>query len=303
MRELCNVDGRIVPQNEATVPVLDRGFLFGDSVYEVMRTYAGVPFAWPEHLARLRASAAGLLLPLTLSDGDILGRMRATLEAAREPADRHEAYVRIIITRGVGTAPNIDLAYAPGPAACLIMVRPAPAMPTAVRLAVIDRLRVDRRALDPALKSGNYLNNVLGLHEAKAQGADDCVMVNHDGFVTEASTSNVFVVAGGVVRTPPLTAGILAGVTRGLVLAVCQREKVRVEEANFTAAALRRADEVFVSSTLRDVLPVTAIDGTPIGAGTLGPLTSRLRTAYARYAAELAATRDAPRWAELTRAQ
>lgn len=301
MRDLCNIDGRIVAQRDAVVPVMDRGFLFGDSVYEVMRTHHGVPFAWPEHLVRLRASAAGLLLRFDLGDREVLQRVRATLDAAREGAADGEAYVRIIVTRGVGSAPNIDLAYAPGPCACLILVRGVPPPPVrGSRLAIVDRLRVDRRALDPALKSGNYLNSVLGLADAKARGADDCVMLNNAGLVTEASTSNVFAVTGGGVRTPPLSAGILAGVTRGLLLQVCRQQAIRVDESDLTADDLRRADEVFLSSTLRDVQPVAEIDGRRIGDGQAGPVTSKLRTAYTQFAAELMRTRYAPGWRELT---
>ena len=300
MRELCNVDGRIVPQRQAVVSVMDRGFLFGDSIYEVMRTYGLVPFAWPEHLARLRASAAGLLLPMNLTDRQLLQRMRATLDAAREPSDTGTAYVRVIVTRGVGSAPNIDMAYAPGPCTYVILVRPTPPQPTAsVRLAIVERLRVDRRALDPALKSGNYLNNVLGLGEAKARGADDCLMVNSAGFVTEASTSNVFAVFGDTVRTPPLTAGILAGVTRSLLVELCRREGIALEEVDITSDALRQADEVFLSSTLRDVLPVSEVDGRRFG-NHAGPLTARLQAAYASLATELVQRRYGPGWREAT---
>ena len=185
MVDLCNLNGKIVKESEARIPVLDRGFLFGDSVYEVMRTMAGTPFGWIEHLERLHRSADGLALPLDLDDRALMARVMATVAAAN-----HEtSYVRIIVTRGTGTAPNIDLAYAPGPATCVILVRAVtPQTGRQANLAIVPRLRTDRRALDPAIKSGNYLNNVLGLREAREQGATDCLFLNQEGKVTEAST-------------------------------------------------------------------------------------------------------------------
>jgi len=214
MANFCNVDGRICPESEAVVPVLDRGFLFGDSVYEVIRTRNGNLFAWREHLDRLRESAAGIGMALSLDDAGILRRVVDTMRAA----GNQEHYVRIVVTRGDGTAPSIDLRTAKGRERWIVFARALPPAPTDVRLKVIERLRNDRRALDPAVKSGNYLNNVLGLAEAQQQGATDCLFLNAQGFVTEASTSNVFVVRGGEWITPPLHAGILSGVTRALLL-------------------------------------------------------------------------------------
>jgi branched-chain amino acid aminotransferase len=301
MRELCNIDGRIVPLAEATIPVMDRGFLFGDSVYEVMRTHRQVPFAWPEHLARLRRSAAGLGIPCDPADADLVRQVHRTLGQAWEGGERTEAYVRVIVTRGRGTAPSIDLAHAPGPCTTVLVVRPLPAPAAAgVRLALVPRLRVDRRALDPAIKSGNYLNSVLGLAEARQRGADDCLMLNNDGFVTEASTANVFAVFGDVVRTPPLHAGILAGVTREILFAVCRCEGIPAEETDLTPAALRQADELFLSSTLRDVVPVTELDAAPVGRGGPGPRTTRLQAAFSAYVDQRVREHDGPRWRQIT---
>lgn len=296
MTNLCNLDGVILDAAEARIPVLDRGFLFGDSVYEVMRTVGAVPFAWPEHLARLRASARGLRLPLDLDDAEVMRRVVATLEAA----GGGDSYVRIIATRGTGTAPNIDLGYAPGPPRWVILVRPLTAISgLSARLCIIDRLRVDRRALDPALKSGNYLNNVLGLAEAKDAGATDCVMLNTAGFVTEASTSNLFVVRGGRLATPPLTAGILAGVTRALLIAYCRDRGIVVDEQDLTAADLRNADELFLTSTLRDIGPVTHLDGRALHGGGPGPFTQGLAAEFRSHCDRLLRERDQPRLAAL----
>ncbi len=296
MANLCNVDGRITPEAEARVPVLDRGFLFGDSIYEVVRTVGAEPFGWPEHWERLVASAAAIRLRLDLDEATVARRIAATLAAAG-PGDR---YVRIVATRGAGSAPNIDIACATGAPCWVIMVRDlAPMSGAPSRLALIDRLRNDRRALDPATKSGNYLNNVLGLAEAKDLGATDCVMQNAQGFVTEASTSNVFARIDGIWTTPRLDDGILAGVTRAHLLAWLPTVGEKVAEAHLTPADLRRADEIFLSSTLRDIAPVTHLDGRPLGGSTGGPEAKRLLAAYQAWYAERLRTMYAPQWRRL----
>jgi len=296
MANLCNVDGTITPETEARVPVLDRSFLFGDSIYEVVRTIGAEPFGWPEHWARLVASAAAIRLRLDLDEAAVARRIAATLTASG-PGDR---YVRIVVSRGAGSAPNIDLASATGAPCWVIMARElAPMAGTPSRLAVIERLRNDRRALDPATKSGNYLNNVLGLAEAKDVGATDCLMCNAQGFVTEASTSNVFAHIDGAWATPRLDNGILAGVTRAHLLAWLPTVGERVVEADLTPADLRRADEVFLSSTLRDLAPVTHLDGRPLCGGEMGPNVRRLLAAYHSWYAERLRTLYAPQWRRL----
>jgi len=291
MNSLCNLNGQIVPESEATISVLDRGFLFGDSVYEVFRTFERVPFAWREHLERLRGSAAGIAMTLDLDDPEIMRRVKATIAAS----DAEECYVRIIATRGTGTAPNIDLSFAAGPPNWVIMVRPlGESTGKPLRLAVVERLRNDERSLDPAIKSGNYLNNVLGLADARAAGADDCLFLNHHEMVTEASTSNFFVVAGGTVKTPPLSAGLLRGTTRRLLFEVAAGAGIPMVEADLAISDLRAADEAFVTSTLRDVTPVVAIDDRPVGNGAAGPMTSLLLERYLEFCRRRCRELDAP---------
>ncbi len=260
MANFCNVDGVIVPESEAVVPVLDRGFLFGDSVYEVIRTRQGNLFGWRQHLDRLRDSAAQIGLRLSIDDATVMRRILDTMRAAGNA----EHYVRIVVTRGTGTAPSIDLRAAPGPERWIVFARALPQPPSDVRLWIVDRLRNDRRALDPAVKSGNYLNNVLGLAEAQQKGASDCLFLNAQGFVTEASTSNVFAVINGAWITPPLDAGILAGVTRAMLLDWLRARGERAVEQNLTRDELFTADCVFTTSTLRDIAIVHSIDGTPM---------------------------------------
>ena len=279
MANICNLNGEIMPEGEARVPVLDRGFLFGDSIYEVIRTREGVPFAWIEHLERLRLSAEGIGMDIGLDDDQMMRRVKETVQAGQN----RESYVRVVVTRGTGSAPNIDLSFAPGPAACVILVRELPKVTVAeARLAMVQRLRNDRRALDPAIKSGNYLNNVLGLAEAKAAGATDCLFLNQSGHVTETSTSNVFVICSGSVFTPPLKAGLLAGITRGLLFTCCA-ENISIAEKELTETDMRDADEIFVTSTSRDVTPVTHLDNRPVGDGKPGPVTLRLKSLFDDY--------------------
>jgi branched-chain amino acid aminotransferase len=297
MTNLCNVDGRITPESEARIPVLDRGFLFGDSIYEVVRTVGDTPFAWPEHWARLVTSAAAIGLRLDLDQATVARRVAATVTAA----GNGDSYVRLVVTRGTGEAPNIDLAYASGPPRWVVMVRPlTPMSGKPAKVALIERLRNDRRALDPAAKSGNYLNNVLGLAEAKSMGATDCLMCNHEGFVTEASTSNVFALLDGVWCTPPLHAGLLPGITRALLLDFLPRCGERVAERDITAADIRRATELFLSSTLRDIGPVTHVDGRALHGGGNGPRTAALMTAVTAHFSERLRAHYAPAWRRLS---
>lgn len=297
MANVCNVDGLVTPEHEARIPVLDRGFLFGDSIYEVVRTAGDVPFAWPEHWARLVRSAAAIRLRLDLDEPTVAGRVAATLAAAG-PGDH---YVRVIVTRGAGSAPNIDLAYATGRPCWVVMVRPLPAISgQPVRLAIVERLRNDRRALDPATKSGNYLNSVLGLAEAQDRGATDCLMCNAEGRLTEASTSNVFARLDGIWCTPPLAAGILEGVTRALLLELLPALGERVAERHLTPADVQSAEELFLSSTLRDIAPVTHLDGRALHGGGPGPAVTRLLPAVREHFARRLVDLDAPRWRRLT---
>ncbi len=290
MANFCNVDGRIVPETEAVVPVLDRGFLFGDSIYEVIRTRHGSLFAWREHLDRLRDSAKGIGMALSLDDTEILRRILATMQTA---ANR-EHYVRIVVTRGDGTAPSIDLRTATGRERWIVFARALPPAPTDVRLQIIGRLRNDRRALDPAVKSGNYLNNVLGLAEAQQAGATDCLFLNTQGFLTEASTSNLFVVRRDEWITPPLHAGILAGVTRALLLKWLRDHGERATERDLSRDDVLSADAVFTSSTLRDVAPVSHVDGHCVGNATTLDFVRRLGSDFTAHCDRRAAEHDGP---------
>ncbi|HUB07804.1 MAG TPA: aminotransferase class IV [Myxococcales bacterium] len=282
MPTLVSFDGRLLPPARARISVFDRGFLYGDSIYEVLRTYGGRPFELPAHLTRLGRSARLIGLRLPLRAAAFRRRIGAALHAARN----RESYVRVIVTRGEGPI-GLDPALAVRPHV-LVIVRPLHAPPAeiyrrGVSVSVVDVRRNLRQAIDPAAKTGNYLNNVLALREARARGGYEALMLDARGRVAEGSTSNVFAVFGARVVTPPLD-GILAGVTRGLVLALAGRLGLEARERPLRPEDLRRADELFLTSTLRELVPIVRVDGRRVGAGTPGPTTLRLLETFRRRA-------------------
>ncbi len=290
MGTLLNVEGRLVPPEQAFVPVMDRGFLYGDSVYEVVRTYGGRVFELGRHLDRMERSAAriGLSLPPR-------ARLESELFRTMDAAGNPESYARIIVTRGEGRF-GLSPHLAEGLNRLIVIVRPLePPAPEqydrGLQMAVTRMRRNPPQALDPALKTGNYLNSALALRESHAAGADDALLLDLRGQVTEASTSNVFFVQDGVVVTPPLALGMLEGVTRGLVIEIARGEGLLVREEPHGSEALAAADEVFVTSTIREVMPVTSLllldgekpDRRVVAGGKPGPITRRLHAAFRRY--------------------
>lgn len=280
------VNGRITSEADAVVPVLDHGFLYGEGVYEVCRTYGGRLRLVSRHLARLRASAALIALPVPFTDAALVGHVDETMTAAGLAPwteGRPDAYVRLLLTRGVG-----ELSY--DPRACptptlVIIARPhTPPSPaayeTGVEVALVDVERNRREALNPQIKSNNLLNNALAMQQALARGAFEAVMRNHTGDLAECSQSNLFVVSRGRVRTPPLGAGLLPGITRAFVLELCGALGLPAHEAVLRDADLTGADEAFLTSTTREIVPIVRVDGRPIGGGQPGPITRQLLAAF-----------------------
>jgi branched-chain amino acid aminotransferase len=281
-------NGRLHDAREPALSPLNRGFLYGDAIYEVWRTYHGVLFAWEEHWRRLEWSAAALHFALPLAPDLMLAEIRRTAAAFRAAtAGADELYVRLQITRGGGPI-GLDVALADR-ADYVILVQANKEHPPAVlrdglKLSLATSLRRNPiESLNPAWKTGNYLNNILGLREARARGADEVVMLNHAGEVTEAAVSNLGFVRGGQVVTPPLTAGILGGITRELLLTqVAALAGVTAREETMRPADLAGMDECFLLSTTKDVTPVTAIDR--IRFKVRGDsVTARLKAAFADY--------------------
>jgi len=277
---LIRINRQEVDTEAASVSIFDHGFLFGDSIYEVIRTVKGKPLAWPEHLARLRKSAARLSLELPWTDADLSQELDTAFQAAKWPG---ESYVRLIITRGVG---EIDLMPTSCDSQTLILIGKAlPVYPPEVydrgmKICLTNVRRNSRQAMDPGIKSGNYLNNVLAMIEARRKGADDAVMLNESGHVTECTTSNIFLIKDGAVRTPSLESGILAGITRGILLSVLKAAKIPAEEADLTLSDLAEADEIFMTGSIKGVMPVSDLLGTVEWHNGPGPMTKKIKALY-----------------------
>jgi branched-chain amino acid aminotransferase len=281
----ANTNGRLHPAGEASISPLNRGFLYGDAIYEVWRTYHGVIFAWEEHWGRLRASAKALHLQLEFQPSYILSEIRRTVQAyrARVPA-AGELYIRLQITRGGGPI-GLDVALA-DKADFVIMVQPCPEiaperLATGLRLTVATTLRRNPvESLDPAWKTGNYLNNLLCLREARSRGADDVLILNLEGQVTEASVSIVAFAREGSFVTPPLSAGILGGITRALLLGgFAASSGISGTEKAIYPADFSSMEECFLISTTKDVVPVGEIDGIRFKVGP-DSVASRLKAAF-----------------------
>jgi branched-chain amino acid aminotransferase len=290
----ANTQGRLHDAREASLSPLNRGYLYGDAIYEVWRTYHGVIFAWEEHWRRLEWSAAALHFSLPLGSEPMRAEIFRTILAYRAAVPGGgDLYIRLQIARGTG-AIGLDVALADH-AEYVILVQankahPAEKLRDGLKLSVATTLRRNpAESLNPAWKTGNYLNNILGLREARARGADEVVMLNQAGEVTEASASNVAFVRAGQVITPPLSAGILGGITRELLLAgIAANAGIVAEESTVRPEDFPRMDECFLLSTTKDVTPVGAIDTQrfPVRADSV---TAKLKAAFADYTLAYAA--------------
>jgi branched-chain amino acid aminotransferase len=277
------IDGKPIDAEEARVSVFDRGFLYGDSVYEVTRTFHGVPFGLEEHLERLERSAAGILMHIPPRE-EIARAVRDTVAAT----GLSDAYVRIVVTRGAGEI-ALDPAAADAPR-LIVIVRPVkPPAPElyrdGVEVAIVGRTRfaptMPTATSDPQVKSGNYLGSVIAVAEARKRNAYEAILCDNIGRITEGSSSNFFIVNGRRVTTPPISVGLLEGITRKKVMQLLRADKIGLAEQPLWPIDLQRADEAFLTSSVRGVLPITRVDGQPLGNGKVGPITTRLLALYA----------------------
>jgi branched-chain amino acid aminotransferase len=291
-RRMANVNGEITPLEEARISILDRGFLYGDSVYEVFRTYDGVPLFCHEHFDRMDNSARLIAMKISQSREEILDEIRRTAAAAKVPAGQ-DIYVRWHVTRGTGAldlVPAADLK-----STFVIILKEVPKWnpefySRGMTLAVTQVRRNPVEALSPDIKSGNYLNNILGVAEAVGIGADDCLMLNPDGIVTEASNSNVLFAIDGKVVSPNVESGVLRGITRAAIAKFSEVNGFTYEERPVKASELTKATECFVTSATREVMPVVGIrlengENREFPAGG-GEMTRRVAKAYKEYVAK-----------------
>lgn len=291
----ANTNGRLHAADEPSITPLNRGYLYGDAIYEVWRTHQRVIFAWEEHYDRLERSAAALYLVLPWTREEMLRQVLRTAAAFRQAASfSGELYIRLQVTRG-GGAIGLDVALADR-ADYVLLAQPCPlnspeVLRRGLRLALATSLRRNPvESLSPAWKTGNYLNNILGLREAKARGADEVLMLNLRGEVTEASTSNVAFVGPDGVITPRLEDGILGGITRALILdRLAPAAGVPVREGVVRPEDFARMSECFLLSTTKDLTPVAAIDETRFKVGP-ETVTARLNAAMAEFTRQSAAS-------------
>lgn len=307
------IDGQVIDVAEARVPLLDRGFLYGDSVYEVLRTFHQVPHALGEHLDRLEGSARriGMALPPRAL---IEGATARVIQSTGEP----ECYLRIIVTRGVtrevirGATPGVNQGLTPGvrpaversgaasaaafpldldpasagePRLVVIALRlrlPDPGLyQRGASLALVGARRNAQGSLDPMVKSGNYLNSVLAVAEARRKGAYEALMCDGVGRIAEGASSNLFVVRGDRIATPPLSVGLLEGITRRRAIRLARGLGIPVDEVGLWPRDLESAEEAFITSSVRGVMPIVRVDEQAVGEGRPGPITCRVMAAYA----------------------
>lgn len=287
MNAMANVNGRLFDQAHATISVFDHGFLYGEGVYETLRTYEGEPFLFARHMRRLRASASMLALEVPLSDAEIKTRVRDTMQAAGLGESGHEAYLRVLVTRGVGEL-TYDTAACDTPTIVVIAKRhvdpPAAVFDNGVRVALVDVVRNHPGSVNPMIKSNNLLNNALAMQEAVRRGAFEGVMRNYRGELAECTTANIFVVKHAAALTPPLASGLLAGITREFLFEVGTDIGIAVREQVLTDDDLFSADEAFLTSTTREVVPIVQVDDRTIGDGRPGPVTEALLAGFRRKA-------------------
>lgn len=286
------VNGTICDGAVAVVPIFDHGFLYGEGVYETLRTYHRSPFLLDRHLSRLRTSASLIHLTIPQTDAELTAAIVETMDHA---VLEGEQYVRLLVTRGIG-----DLTY--DPAACstptLVIIVKAHRensledMEKGIRIIISSILRNHPEAINPRIKSNNLLNSALAMQEAIQAGAQEALMRNYRGELSECSQSNVFLVKQSEVLTPSLESGLLEGVTRNFVLEVGAHTDFTVREAVLRDSDVREADEMFITSTTREILPVTRVDDRLIGTGVPGPVTLTLAAAFRRQAELLSGGSD-----------
>jgi branched-chain amino acid aminotransferase len=269
------LNGRIVSAAEAAIGIFDHGLLYGDGVFEGIRSYGGKVFRMDEHLRRLEESARAIRLELPMARQEFDQAIYDTLKANNVT----DGYVRLVVTRGVGS-----LGLSPSRTECpsvfiiasQIELYPRELYEKGMAIVSCSVIRNHPNAVSPRIKSLNYLNNILAKIEAMDAGVYEAVMYNHQGFVAECTGDNLFLIRAGTVQTPPTTAGVLEGITRNAVIELVHKRNIPFREMNLTRHDLYVSDECFLTGTAAEVIPVTKIDGRPVGTGQPGPITRQL---------------------------
>jgi branched-chain amino acid aminotransferase len=278
---LVSINGKLVPAAEATVSVFDHGLLYGDGVFEGMRVYGGKVFRLKEHVQRLFESACAIALKMPIDQAAVAEATSVTVAANQLT----EGYVRLVVTRGAGTL-GLDPNRCSNPQVIIIadniVMYPAEYYESGMAIITSSVIRNHPAALSPRIKSLNYLNNILAKIEGLQAGCVEALMLNHKGEIAECTGDNIFLVKNGVLLTPPLDAGILAGVTRQVVLELAVAAGIPTREVALTKHDVYIADEVFLTGSAAEVVPVVNIDSRTIGDGKPGPITKLLKDLFGK---------------------
>lgn len=273
------IDGQFYDRDSAKISVFDHGLLYGDGVFEGIRVYNRRIFRHQAHLERLYDSAKALALTIPLP----IDEMRAVVEETVRRNRREDVYIRLIVTRGVGEL-GIDPHSCPTPSVIVIVndvrVYPRELYAGGITVMTSATRQVSHEAVDPRIKSLNYLKNILAKIDAQQAGAHEAIMLNAEGFIAECTADNLFVVRGGHLLTPSTQDGALGGITRGAVLELAGEARIPAAEARLTRYDLYTATEAFVTGTGAELMPVAGADGRPIADGTPGPITRQLTEAF-----------------------
>lgn len=273
------LDGKFVDAADAKISVFDHGLLYGDGIFEGIRLYQGNIFRLEEHLERLWYSAKAVLLSIPLSRAEMAA---AVCEACRQNGLR-DGYIRLVVTRGAGDL-GLSPWLCPKPSVIIIADKislyPPEYYASGLSIVTVPTRRMSPAALSPAIKSLNYLNNILAKIEARQAGALEAIMLNEEGFVAECTGDNVFIVHKGRLYTPAAQQGALKGITRDTIFAIAQSLGAPLEEHDLTRYDIWNADECFLTGTGAEVIPVVKLDGREIGAGKPGPMTTRILTEF-----------------------
>ena len=284
MTATVNVNGRITNDRDAVISVFDHGFLYGEGIYETMRTYHRRAFLYDRHMRRLRRSAKMIELPLPFTDAELAAQIRDTQAIAQIDG---EVYIRVLVTRGVGDL-TYDVKATPNTSIVIIVkpqVDPPPEVyDSSVRVVIVDVVRNHPDSVNPMIKSNNLMNSALAMQEALRTDAFEGVMRNYRGELSECTTSNLFIVKNGVALTPPLEAGLLPGITREFLFDVGKEVGIDVREQVMRDDDLFGADEAFLTSTTREAVPIVTVNDRAIGNGKPGPVTWKLLNRFRRLA-------------------
>ncbi|HUT93063.1 MAG TPA: branched-chain-amino-acid transaminase [Thermoguttaceae bacterium] len=273
------VNGKLVDKDEAAISVYDHGLLYGDGVFEGIRSYGGKVFRLQEHLDRLWYSAKAIWLEIPITKE----KMAAAIEETLAKNGIEDGYIRVVVTRGCGTL-GLDPDRCSDPQVIIITdyisLYPDEVYEKGLEIITVSTARNHPAALNPRIKSLNYLNNILAKIEGKQAGCVEALMLNHKGEVAECTGDNIFLVRNGTLLTPPNDAGILEGITRAAVIELAREAGIEVREVPLTKHDVYIADECFLTGTAAEVVPVVKVDSRTIGDGAPGPITRKLADSF-----------------------